>query len=140
MEAKLGTEDLSMGQEDTETGTLEEYATMLSFDDKTRTVRYISVRQLIGTRTGRYQAKSTVGSRLRKKKERRRGEVPRAVLAATPPGGRPRAVATRAALAPSPPAGDFSPHAGRWNVPHVGESSRRRVGMAYVLHMVCVIW
>ncbi|RWW25844.1 hypothetical protein BHE74_00029741 [Ensete ventricosum] len=84
---------------------------------KHRTARYISVRQLIGTRTSRYRAvplkwavgnrlreKSTVGSRLKKKKGRRRGkeerkirgeEVPRAVLA----------------WAPSSPAGDVSP---RW--------------------------
>ncbi|RRT57592.1 hypothetical protein B296_00026522 [Ensete ventricosum] len=51
---------------------------------KARTARYIPVRQLIGTRTGRYQAvaksivsgrfkeKSIVSGRLRKKKERRR--------------------------------------------------------------------
>ncbi|RWW27620.1 hypothetical protein GW17_00007951 [Ensete ventricosum] len=54
--------------------------------------------------------KSTVGDRLRKKKERRKrrrrrrgGEVPRAALAATPPGGHPRAVAARIALAPTKP-------------------------------------
>ncbi|RWW52628.1 hypothetical protein BHE74_00040928 [Ensete ventricosum] len=103
---------------------------------KTRTARYIPVRQLTDTRTGRYRAvplRSTVGGRFRsstvdfrrlrsiqgeidrrrsieeekgkkkkrKRRRRRRGEVPRTALAATPPGGRPQAVA---ALAPSPPA------------------------------------
>ncbi|RWW08057.1 hypothetical protein GW17_00028528 [Ensete ventricosum] len=64
---------------------------------------------------GRFKEKSTVGGRLRKKKERRRrGEVPRAALAATPPG------VTRE---PSPPAGDFSPHA--------GESSRRPIFLKF---------
>ncbi|RWW70581.1 hypothetical protein BHE74_00021735 [Ensete ventricosum] len=51
-----------------------------------------------------------------KRKRRRGGEVPRAALAATPPGGRPRAIAAHAALELSPPAGDFSPHARRRNV------------------------
>ncbi|RRT44071.1 hypothetical protein B296_00055969, partial [Ensete ventricosum] len=102
---------------------------------KTRTARYIPVRQLTGTRTGRYRAvplrsaiggrfrpstvdfrldgrfkeKSTVGGRLRKKKERRRrggGEVPRATLAATPLGDRPRCPSAVAAR------GFFSPHTG----------------------------
>ncbi|RWW22044.1 hypothetical protein GW17_00013777 [Ensete ventricosum] len=98
-------------------------------DGKTCTVQYrlITERQLIGTRTGRYRAvplrsavdgrfpssmsisavcgrfkeKSTVGGRLRKKKERRRREVPRTALAATLPGGHPQAVVARAALAPA---------------------------------------
>ncbi|RZS11779.1 hypothetical protein BHM03_00043132, partial [Ensete ventricosum] len=126
---------------------------------KTHTPRYIPVRQLTGTRTGRYRAvplrstvgdrfrsltidfrrrwsisaiccrfkeKSTVGGRLRKKKERRRrrgGEVPRAALAMTLPGGRPIAVAVRE---PSPPAGDFSPGAGRRNVSPRSVSPRGR--------------
>ncbi|RWW71166.1 hypothetical protein BHE74_00021108, partial [Ensete ventricosum] len=79
---------------------------------------------------GRFKEKSTVGGQLRKKKERRRrrrgGEVPRAALAATPPGGRPRAVATHAALAPSPLAGFFLLTRGDETSPHAGESSRRR--------------
>ncbi|RWW71795.1 hypothetical protein BHE74_00020444 [Ensete ventricosum] len=79
---------------------------------KAHTARYIPVRQLTDTRTGRYQAKSTVSGRLRKKKERRRGkeeeeEEEEKYLA--PPGGRPRSVAARVALATSPPAGSFLP-------------------------------
>ncbi|RWW21601.1 hypothetical protein GW17_00014242 [Ensete ventricosum] len=109
---------------------------------KTRTARYILVRQLTGTRIDRYRVvplrsavgdrfrpstvnfhrrwsvsavcsrfkeKSTVSGRLRKKKERRRRGVPRAVLAATLLGGRPRSVAARVALASSPPAGFLLP-------------------------------
>ncbi|RRT41906.1 hypothetical protein B296_00055468, partial [Ensete ventricosum] len=88
---------------------------------KTRTAWYIPVRQLTGTRTGRYRAvalRSAVDGRFsssmvdfrrlrpieeekgkKKKRKRRRrrrrrgggGEVPRVTLAATLPGGRSRA-------------------------------------------------
>ncbi|RWV87448.1 hypothetical protein GW17_00050553 [Ensete ventricosum] len=69
---------------------------------KTRTARYIPVRQLTGTRTGRYWAvplRSTVDSRFSPsmvdfRRLRRRC---------------PSTVAARAALAPSPPAGFFLP-------------------------------
>ncbi|RWW12484.1 hypothetical protein GW17_00023848 [Ensete ventricosum] len=104
----------------------------------------------ISTVCGRFKEKSTVSGRLRKKKERRRGEVPRTALAATSPGGRPRAVAARAALAPKKKrkrrrrrrevprtALAATPRGGRPQAiaaraalapPHAGESSRQRHG------------
>ncbi|RZS27232.1 hypothetical protein BHM03_00060669 [Ensete ventricosum] len=83
---------------------------------KTRTARYIPVWQLTGTWTGRYRAvplrsavggrfkeKTTVGGRLRKKKERRRKRKRRRSTSHRPSGdsarGSPAAVAARAALA-----------------------------------------
>ncbi|RZS02828.1 hypothetical protein BHM03_00032916 [Ensete ventricosum] len=77
---------------------------------KARTARYIPVRQLTDTRTGRYRAvplksivcgrlkeKSTIDDRLRKKKEqeekkRKEEEEKYHARAPSPPAGRPRAL------------------------------------------------
>ncbi|RWW69032.1 hypothetical protein BHE74_00023392 [Ensete ventricosum] len=75
---------------------------------KTQTAQYILVRQLTGTQIDRYRV-VPLRSAKKKRKRRRRGGVPRAALAATLPGGRPRSVAARVALASSPPAGFLLP-------------------------------
>ncbi|RWW22513.1 hypothetical protein GW17_00013283 [Ensete ventricosum] len=88
---------------------------------KTRTARYIPVRQLTGTRTDRYRAvplRSAVGGRF----------PPSMVGFCRLRRCCPSAIAARAALALSPPAGFFLPMRERVQgdiTEHAGESSRR---------------